>query len=157
MKQKTKIIRPGYRVISSDIDGFDSLADFALDLRCSWNHEADEIWHILDPDLWDLTRNPWLVLQSVSRDQFKKTMSDPLFRKKVDVLKQSKEQAITGKAWFQKNFPQSPLTNVAFFSMEFMLSESLPIYSGGLGVSTLPNPSLNSAWAEISLRPKDYE
>ena len=51
MKQKTKIIRPGFRVISSDIDGFDSLADFALDLRCSWNHEADEIWYQLDPDL----------------------------------------------------------------------------------------------------------
>jgi len=133
MKQKTKIIRPGYRVISSDIDGFDSLADFALDLRCSWNHEADEIWHQLAPDLWDLTRNPWLVLQSVSRDLFKKTMSDPVFRKKVDILIQSKEQAITGRAWFQKNFPQSPLTDVAFFSMEFMLSESLPIYSGGLG------------------------
>jgi len=133
MKQKTKIIRPGFRVISSDIDGFDSLADFALDLRCSWNHEADEIWYRLDPDLWNLTRNPWEVLQTVSADQFKKVMSDPLFRKKVDDLKKSKEQVMSGPAWFQKKFPKSPLTDVAFFSMEYMLSESLPIYSGGLG------------------------
>jgi starch phosphorylase len=133
MKQKTKIIRPGFRVISSDIDGFDSLADFALDLRCSWNHEADEIWYILDPDLWDLTRNPWLVLQTVSADQFKKVMSDPLFRKKVDDLKKSKEQVMSGPTWFQKKFPKSPLTDIAFFSMEYMLSESLPIYSEGLG------------------------
>src|SRR5665647_2379925 len=133
MKQKTKIIRPGYRVISSDIDGFDSLADFALDLRCSWNHEADEIWYQLDPDLWDLTRNPWEVLQTVSADQFKKVMSDPLFRKKVDDLNKSKEQVMSGPAWFQKKFPKSTLTDVAFFSMEYMLSESLPIYSGGLG------------------------
>ena len=36
-------------------------------------------------------------------------------------------------AWFQQNHPQTPLTSVAYFSMEFMLSEALPIYSGGLG------------------------
>ena len=82
MKEKTKIIRSGYRIVSSDIEGFDSLADFALDMRCSWNHEADEIWRQLEPDLWDLTHNPWVVLQTVSRDQFKKVMSDPVFRKK---------------------------------------------------------------------------
>jgi len=36
-------------------------------------------------------------------------------------------------AWFQQTYPQSPLTCAAYFSMEFMLSEALPIYSGGLG------------------------
>ena len=36
-------------------------------------------------------------------------------------------------AWFQQNHPKAPLTCVAYFSMEFMLSEALPIYSGGLG------------------------
>src|ERR1700678_386904 len=36
-------------------------------------------------------------------------------------------------AWFQQKHSQSPLTCVAYFSMEFMLSETLPIYSGGLG------------------------
>jgi starch phosphorylase len=133
MKEKTKLIKPGFRIMSMDIDGFDSLADLALDLRCSWNHEADEIWRQLDPELWDLTRNPWVVLQTVSSEQFRKIMSDPVFRKRIDVLKKSKEQAISGSAWFQKNYPQSPLTNVAYFSMEYMLSESLPIYSGGLG------------------------
>ena len=133
MKGKTKLINPGYRILSSDIDGFDSLADLALDMESSWNHAADEIWRQLDPDLWNLTRNPWVVLQTVSRDKFKKIMSDPVFRKKVDVLKQSKKDALTGPAWFQKTYPDSPLTKVAYFSMEFMLSEALPIYSGGLG------------------------
>jgi len=117
----------------SGIEGFDSLSDFALDMRCSWNHSADEIWRQLEPDLWDSTHNPWVVLQTVSKDKFKKIMSDPVFRKKVDALIQSKEDDITGPAWFQKTFPDSPLTTVAYFSMEFMLSESLPIYSGGLG------------------------
>jgi len=102
MKGKAKLIKPVYRIVSPDIEGFDSLSDFALDMRCSWNHSADEIWRQLEPDLWDSTHNPWVVLQTVSKDKFKKIMSDPVFRKKVDALKQSKEEDITGPAWFQK-------------------------------------------------------
>jgi starch phosphorylase len=133
MKDKTDIIKPVYSFLPSDIEGVDSLAQLALDMRCSWNHSADEIWRQLEPDLWDSTHNPWVVLQTVSKDKFKKIMSDPAFRKKVDALIQSKEDDITGPAWFQKSYPESVLTTVAYFSMEFMLSEALPIYSGGLG------------------------
>ena len=132
MKGKIKY-KTDYNTGLPGIEGFDSLSDFALDMRCSWNHSADEIWRQLEPDLWDSTHNPWVVLQTVSKDKFKKIMSDPVFRKKVDALKQSKEADITGPAWFQKTYPESTLTSVAYFSMEFMLSESLPIYSGGLG------------------------
>jgi starch phosphorylase len=59
--------------------------------------------------------------------------ADPAFRKKVDALVQAKRQAAKAPAWFQQTYPKSPLTCVAYFSMEFMLSEALPIYSGGLG------------------------
>ncbi len=131
--KEIKKYKTGYNAGLSGIEGFDSLSDFALDLRCSWNHEADEIWRQLDPDLWDMTRNPLLVLQTISKDKFKNIMSDPVFRKKINDLVQSKDDAISGPAWFQKTYPESPLTTVAYFSMEFMLSESLPIYSGGLG------------------------
>ena len=133
MKDKTDIRKPVYSFLSSDLEGVDSLAALALDLRWSWDHAADEVWRQLDPALWDLTHNPWVVLQTASRDQFQTVMSDPVFRKKVDVLNQSKEKANTSQAWFQKSYPQSPLTCVAYFCMEFMLSEALPIYSGGLG------------------------
>jgi starch phosphorylase len=133
MKGKTKLIKPGKRIVTSDIDAFDSLADFALDMRCQWNHSADEIWQQLEPDLWNSTHNPWVVLQTVSRDRFEEIMSDPVFHEKVDALIKSNTDAISGPAWFQKTYPESSLTKVAYFSMEFMLSESLPIYSGGLG------------------------
>jgi starch phosphorylase len=46
---------------------------------------------------------------------------------------QTRKQAADASAWFQKTHPQSPLSCIAYFSMEFMLSEALPIYSGGLG------------------------
>ena len=117
----------------TDIAGFDSLAGLALDLRWSWDHSADEIWKQLDPVLWENTHSPWIVLQTASRDQLVKLMTDSSFKEKVDELLQYKEQALTAPAWFQKNYPDSTLNCIAYFSMEFMLSEALPIYSGGLG------------------------
>ena len=42
------------------------LAELALDMRWSWNHATDEVWRQLDPDLWEITHNPWVVLQTVS-------------------------------------------------------------------------------------------
>jgi starch phosphorylase len=60
-------------------------------------------------------------------------LADPAFREKIDALVQTSRQAAETPAWFQQTYSQSPLTCVAYFSMEFMLSEALPIYSGGLG------------------------
>ena len=133
MTEKATIHKPVYSFLPTDIEGLDSLAELALDLRWSWNHAEDEVWRQLDPDLWDSTQNPWIVLQTVSRDQFQKVMSDPDFIMKVNALLQSREEGNSHPAWFQQNYPGSALTCVAYFSMEFMLSEALPIYSGGLG------------------------
>jgi glycogen phosphorylase len=117
----------------ADIQGFDSLSELALDMRWSWNHCTDEVWRQLDPVLWEITQNPWVVLQTVSREKLKGMLADAAFRKKVDGLLQTKRQTAESPAWFGQNHPQSPLSCVAYFSMEFMLSEALPIYSGGLG------------------------
>jgi starch phosphorylase len=43
---------------SRDVEGFDSLSELALDMRSAWNHAADLVWQQLDPELWDMTRNP---------------------------------------------------------------------------------------------------
>ena len=117
----------------SEIEGYDSLAQLALDMRWSWNHATDKVWRQLDPRLWKITHNPWVVLQTVSRDQIERMLADPLFRQNVDELLQTRRQEMEAPAWFQQNHAKSPLTCIAYFSMEFMLSEALPIYSGGLG------------------------
>ena len=122
-----------HRYLPADLAGFDSLAELALDLRWSWNHATDAVWMALDPTLWELTQNPWVVLQTVSRDQIERVLADPGFRKNIEDLLQAKRQAAETPAWFQQKHGQAPLTSVAYFSMEFMLSEALPIYSGGLG------------------------
>jgi starch phosphorylase len=116
-----------------DVEGFDALAELALDMRSSWLHDADHIWYQLDEALWALTHNPWVVLQTVSREKLQQVFADPVFRKNVDDLVQAQRDEAKAPAWFQQTHPQSSLTCVAYFSMEFMLSEALPIYSGGLG------------------------
>jgi starch phosphorylase len=133
MSKQVRVIHPRYSLLPTEVEGFDSLAELALDMRWSWNHYADEVWQQLDPALWELTQNPWIVLQTVSREQIERMSADPSFRKKVDALVQTRRQATEAHAWFHQTYPRSPLTCVAYFSMEFMFSEALPIYSGGLG------------------------
>ncbi len=133
MSNETHVSQPLYGLLHTDVEGFDSLAELALDMRSSWNHATDQVWRQLDPDLWELTQNPWVVLQTVSREKLQGVLADTDFRKNVDDLVQARRVAAEAPAWFQQAHPQSPLSCVAYFSMEFMLSEALPIYSGGLG------------------------
>jgi starch phosphorylase len=133
MSKQDHASHPIYSLLPTEIEGFDSLAALALDMRWSWNHATDEVWRQLDPGLWAITNNPWVVLQTASRDRIKRVLSDPVFRKNVDGLVEASRQVAEAPAWFQRNHAGDPLTCVAYFSMEFMLSEALPIYSGGLG------------------------
>jgi starch phosphorylase len=133
MSKQTGISHPIYSFLPVEVEGFDSLAELALNMRWSWNHASDEVWRQLDPELWEITHNPWVVLQTVSRDRIERVLADPVFRKDVDSLMQRRRQALATPAWFQQNHAPGTLSCVAYFSMEFMLSEALPIYSGGLG------------------------
>ncbi len=133
MSDKTRVCSPLYSLLPTQIEGFEALAELALNIRWSWNHATDEVWRRLDPDLWEITHNPWVVLQTASRDRIESVLADPDFRQQVDDLLQTKSQAVEAPAWFQQNHAHGPLNSVAYFSMEFMLSEALPIYSGGLG------------------------
>jgi starch phosphorylase len=133
MSNQTRVSHPIYNLLPTEIEGFDSLAELALDMRWSWNHATDKVWRQLDPELWAITHNPWVVLQTVSRDQIERVLADPVFRKNVDGLVEASRQAARAPAWFQRSHSGTSLTCAAYFSMEFMLSEALPIYSGGLG------------------------
>jgi len=113
--------------------GMQTLMALALDLHWSWNHSSDVLWKELDPNLWELTHNPWIVLQTVSKDQLELKLADEVFSNKMNELAKSLSNNNPTPAWFQEKHPDSPLTCVAYFSMEFMLSEALPVYVGGLG------------------------
>ena len=67
MSNRMRVGHPMYGLLPMDIDGLDSLAELALNLRWSWNHRADQVWRQIDPIQWKLTQHAWVVLQTVSR------------------------------------------------------------------------------------------
>jgi starch phosphorylase len=133
MDSAKRVSSPVYSFFPTEVEGFDALAELALDMNWYWNHDADEVWMQLDPELWKLTYNPWIILQTAARDRLLRELSDPAFRRKVDDLLRVAQQKADAPTWYQQNHSQAPISAVAYFSMEFMLSEALPIYSGGLG------------------------
>jgi starch phosphorylase len=118
---------------SPDSYVMDALTEIAFNLRWSWNPAADELWGQLDPELWELTRNPWAMLQTVSRERLKALTSDAQFREKIDEIIERRKHSQETSSWFQRTYREPPFKAVVYFSMEYMLSDALPIYSGGLG------------------------
>jgi starch phosphorylase len=114
-------------------EGLEGLIDLAIDLRWSWNHAADELWRKIAPELWDRTGNPWLILQTVATSRLEALGSDANFRNQVDVSIAEHREALDAPGWFQQAYSEEPFS-IAYFSMEYGLSEALPIYSGGLGI-----------------------
>ena len=81
-----------YGILPSDAEGMKMLTKLALDLRWSWNHAADELWRQLDPDLWEITHNPWVILQTISRDRLEKQLMDEGFKGKMNELEKLSDQ-----------------------------------------------------------------
>jgi glycogen phosphorylase len=123
----------GYYLLPPLPQGLEGLAELALDLRWSWNHTADRLWEYIDSDLWNATGNPWLILQTVATSRMKTLAADADFRKQTDAYMMKHQKALGASTWFEEAYPQMSL-NTVYFSMEYGLSEALPIYSGGLGI-----------------------
>ena len=124
---------PSYAFHPSETLASEALAQLALDLRWSWNHSADELWRQIEPELWSLTHNPWLLLQTASQEKLNELAKDSAFQQRLEALLKLRTEALESPGWFQQAHADSKLSTVAYFSMEFMLSDALPIYSGGLG------------------------
>ncbi|MGC8500837.1 MAG: alpha-glucan family phosphorylase [Leptospirillia bacterium] len=114
--------------------GLEPLAELALDLRWTWNHRADELWNRLDPALWSLTKNPWLILQTVSMPHLLALAEDKEYLERLSEIHELWTKDDGAKRWFSMKYAGRALSKVAYFSMEFGISESLPIYAGGLGI-----------------------
>jgi starch phosphorylase len=110
------------------------LATLALDLRWSWNHGADDLWRAVDNELWEAAANPWLILESVSDQRLSELAEDSAFISALHVQLAARNEHIQAETWFASQYHGRLSRQIAYFSMEFGLSESLPIYSGGLGV-----------------------
>jgi starch phosphorylase len=112
----------------------ESLADFATDILWSWSHAADDLWRYVDAETWDRTQNPWLILQNVTNDRLKVLALDKKFKKILQRVTEERRAYFARADWYQRTHPDSNSPTIAYFSMEFGLSEALPLYTGGLGI-----------------------
>lgn len=112
----------------------EDLCRLALDQRGGSSALADELWSIVDPDLWAKKHNPWMILQMLSGERLLQLGQDKTFLKILQKHMTLHHDMLSYEGWFKKTHPNSPLKQIAYFSMEYGLSEALPIYSGGLGM-----------------------
>ena len=125
--------RMKHREAIESIPGVEELSELALDMWWSWSHASDKLWGRIDPELWEITRNPQAVLHAASPARLRQLLDDKSFREELVGLRENQKNESESAGWFQKTHPQAKLSSVAYFSMEFGLCEALPIYSGGLG------------------------
>ncbi|MCF7970571.1 MAG: alpha-glucan family phosphorylase [Methylococcaceae bacterium] len=110
------------------------LVEFALDLRWTWSHVGDALWQMIDPEIWEKTKNPWMMLQNVSKHRLELLAQDQTFLAMMAELKQEQFEYYQQEGWFPCEYPECQLGTIAYFSMEYGLGEALPIYAGGLGI-----------------------
>lgn len=112
------------------------LHDLALDLWWSWNPAARQCFRRLDYDLWRATaHNPVRMLRTIDPARLQEAAADPDYLRIYDEAIQGLDQTRTSKGtWWAAHGPAINGRAIAYFSAEFALHQSLPIYAGGLGV-----------------------
>ena len=112
------------------------LGEVAIDLWWSWNYKAREVFRRLDYTLWRATaHNPVRMLRTIDPNRLTRVANDPAFLALYDqaILQLDRVRAAHDTWWAgrRNGLPTQP---IAYFSAEFALHQSLPIYAGGLGV-----------------------
>jgi glycogen phosphorylase len=117
-------------------DRIGRLGDLAFDLWWSWNLAAREVFRQLDYTIWRATaHNPVRMLRVTPRETLEAAAGDPAFLRRYDEAIAALDGARAAQnTWWAREFPDISGHSVAYFSAEFALHQSLPIYAGGLGV-----------------------
>ncbi|MEJ2539118.1 MAG: alpha-glucan family phosphorylase [Gemmatimonadota bacterium] len=112
------------------------LAELAMNLWWRTDRRALDLLRRVDPALWVVHRsNPVAILRSVDPEHLTELAADPAFVGSYDrVMEDFREATAQAGGWFKEQFPDLMTRPVAYFCAEFGLHNSLPIYSGGLGV-----------------------
>jgi starch phosphorylase len=114
------------------------LRELAYDLWWTWN-PAREVFRRLDYTLWrETAHNPVLMLRLLPPEALARAAADPgfltVYDATMDALDSARSSASSGRTWWHERVGSEPSKVIAYFSAEFALHQSLPIYAGGLGV-----------------------
>jgi starch phosphorylase len=112
------------------------LRELAYDLWWSWHNEARTVFRMMDYQLWRNTaHNPVRMLWHIPRARLEQLATDPDFLSAYDAALRGLDEAHANRGtWIATHYPELIERPVAYFSAEFALHQSLPIYAGGLGV-----------------------
>jgi starch phosphorylase len=111
------------------------LQDIAYNLLWSWDRETIELLRRLDRDLWNQTEhNPSLILGKISQTQLEAIAVDDAFIAHMERVSENLNDYMTAPGWYERTYGKHSEHPVAYFSAEFGITESIPIYSGGLGI-----------------------
>jgi starch phosphorylase len=110
------------------------LADLATDLRWTWSHAGDALWKVVDLQMWEQRGNPYIILQNLPLKRLEELAKDHHFRELAEHLAEERDSYYKQSGWYNTTYPGAKPQRIAYFSMEFGLGESLPLYAGGLGI-----------------------
>ncbi|NLF40183.1 glycosyltransferase family 1 protein, partial [bacterium] len=112
-----------------------NLIEIAYNIHWSWDHETIALFRRMDLGLWEETRhNPVLMLGRIRQERLDALAKDDSFLAHMDRATESMKSYLSVGSWFDKRYGKTGAPFIAYFSMEFGLTECLPNYSGGLGV-----------------------
>ena len=112
------------------------LSEISNNLWWSWNTDFLKIFKEIDIDLWEkVDRNPVKFLKLVSQEKLEQAAINPSILKQYDKMVNDFDGYMNSKnTWFSKKYPNNKNDIIAYFSAEYGLDETVPIYSGGLGI-----------------------
>jgi len=112
-----------------------ALQKLAYNMWWCWNHEAIALFRRLDPDLFEaVEHSPVKLLGVLEPARLEQLLHDDGFLAHMDRVEEALDSYLTGPTWYQETYGSPTDCRVGYFSAEFGLHESVPIYSGGLGV-----------------------
>jgi starch phosphorylase len=112
------------------------LEEFSYNLWWSWKPKAQKLFSHLDKDLWcEVKYNPLRLLKEISQNKLNEKNNDTEYIKLFDeVMKEYKQYMSNNDTWFEKKHGKQKDFLVAYFCTEFGVHETVPVYSGGLGI-----------------------
>ncbi|MGO9572540.1 MAG: alpha-glucan family phosphorylase [Desulfomonilaceae bacterium] len=129
MKLRHLIVKPDLP------DELQVLRTIGMNLWYTWNPDVHRLFQSLDPELWEeCDHNPIMLLGNLSSERTKEILEDASLMDRIQEAERAFEDYISNPGIYSFNLERPIDYRIAYFSMEFGLSESLPIYSGGLGV-----------------------
>ncbi len=111
------------------------LWELAYNFWFSWNAPCRALFRAINPELWtETSHNPVKFLMCVQEKNLQTAAASEQFMRDYQRVLQQFDHYMTKESWFEQNYPEMKNETIAYFSAEFGLHESHPIYSGGLGL-----------------------